>query len=178
MGANDPNKAELLEGADIYWKLVGDAAAVPTTVTAPWAAGWKQCGLLGEDGITEKRSNDESDHYALGGILVRTSRKNYKTMFDFIMLELSDETRPLVYPGSTATAIYDGVKPAKIVLGVEFRDGLNIERLISTNYAQVNVTGDITHNDSELRMYNASATVYPTGAGQIWTRVSGVVPSP
>jgi hypothetical protein len=62
--------------ADVWVASVGTTA--PTDVAAAWPANWDTVGLLTEDGMTESRNDDTADHYAYGGILIRTTRSKHK----------------------------------------------------------------------------------------------------
>jgi hypothetical protein len=157
----DPTKTNLWTNADVWVAPLGTAN--PATVTAPWPAGWGQTGLLnGDDGMPESRDEDVSDMYAWGGILVRTSRKNFKLTKKFSALEDNSTTRALIWPGSTDTQIVVP-RPVPVKVGFEVRDPATgkTERLITRNYALITVDGDRDVNETDLTKVVLAAVIYP-----------------
>jgi hypothetical protein len=165
--SGDPNKASLWADADVY---VGPlTAANPATVSADFPAEWGLVGLLdGEAGFVHARSEDENDFFAWGGVLVRTSRRNFKQTSAFTALEDNPTTRSLIWPGSTATALFVP-RPVPIKLALEKREGARVHRLITTRHAVVKLNGDVTESEADLTKYELLATIFPTGDGQLWT---------
>src|SRR5690606_41721003 len=90
--AGDPTKANIWPDADVY---VGPLTATdPIDIDTPFGADWDLVGLLdGEAGFVQAREEEVEDHYAWGGILVRTSRRNFKQTITFTALEDNDVTR-------------------------------------------------------------------------------------
>lgn len=165
--AGDTANAALWSEADVYVAPVGTAP--PASGTAEWAAEWELVGLLnGDDGFTTTRDEDKNDLYAWGGILVRTSRKNFKLTKKFSALEDNDVTRDLVWPNSPAGTIIVP-RPKDVLLGFETREGTKVHRLITINRAQVDVDGDIVENESDLTKYELVATIFPNAAGELLT---------
>ncbi|MGI5493820.1 hypothetical protein [Microtetraspora malaysiensis] len=164
----NPEAASLWADADVY---VGPLTAVsPTNVDAPFGATWGLVGLLnGDSGFTEKREEQVKDHYAWGGILVRTSRSQFKLTKSFVVLEDNDETRKLIWPGSTATQLVVP-RPVPVKLGFETREGTKIKRLITRRYAEVSVDGDIAENETDLTQVTLVATIFPDAAGVLFDR--------
>ena len=98
--AGDTTNARQWSEADVYvsWNL---NAVIPATVATAWGADWHLVGLLdGDDGFTYAQSEDTTDLFAWGGIIVKTSRKNFKQTVSFGALEWNDTTRRLRWPGS------------------------------------------------------------------------------
>lgn len=169
--AGDPNKASLWADADVY--IADDLTTTnPATVAAAFSSEWGLAGLLnGEDGFEEGRDEDKSDHYAWGGILIRTSRKNFKMTKKFTALEDNDVVRGLVYPGSTATEIVvPRHGPKKVAF--EVRDGERIERLITRRFATVDTIGTIKDSEDELKKYEITLSIFPDGNGVLFDRQS------
>jgi len=165
--ARDPSKAFLLQDAHIW---IGDlgVAANPTDVDDNFGPGWDEVGLLDSDaGLTQGFTEDTGDIYAIGGILVRTYRRNYKESFAFTALERNEVTNALLYPNSTPGALFVP-RPVRVKLGIDFREGVTARRLITANNAEVVRTGDVAWNETSLAGIPFLATVYPTGAGQLW----------
>lgn len=157
--AGDTSNAALWTDADVYIAPIG--TTVPADATTEFGVGWELVGLLdGDQGFTQSRSEDTADYYAWGGILVRTSRRNFKLTMTFTALEDNDTTRDLIWPGSTATALVVP-RPAQVMVAFEMREGDKVKRLITANYAEVTVNGDITDNETALTQYPLTATIFP-----------------
>ncbi|MFF4779410.1 hypothetical protein ACFY05_42005 [Microtetraspora fusca] len=164
----NPEAASLWADADVY---VGPLTAIaPATITAPFPAQWGLVGLLnGDAGFVEKREEQVKDHYAWGGILVRTSRSQFKLTKSFVVLEDNDETRKLIWPGSTATQLVVP-RPTPVKLAFETREGTKIKRLITRRYAEVSVDGDIAETEADLTQVTLSATIFPDSSGVLFDR--------
>lgn len=163
--AGDPDKASLWADADVW---VADTLTTPNPATydQPFGAGWGLAGLLdGDDGFEEGRDEDKSDFFAWGGILVRTSRKNFKMTKKFSALENNAVVRRLVYPGSTRSQI---VVPRHLPLkvGLEVREDTKVHRLITRRYAVVDEIGAIKDGESDLTKYEITLAIYPD-AGKV-----------
>ncbi|MFF3671688.1 hypothetical protein [Microtetraspora malaysiensis] len=166
--AGNPEAAAIWADADVY---VGPLTAVnPASVTTPFPATWGLVGLLdGDKGFTEKREEQVSDHYAWGGILVRTSRSRFKLTRTITVLEDNEQTRKLIWPGSTDTEIIVP-RPQPVKLGFELREGDKIKRLITRRYAEVSVDGDIVENETDLAAVTLVATIFPDSSGVLFDR--------
>lgn len=163
----DPANARLWMNADVYVSF-DLAAAVPATEAAVFPAAWNQIGLLdGDDGFVEQTSEDVNDSYAWGGILMRTSRKNFKLTKSFTAFEYNPVVNRLRYPGSVA-GIISVPRLEKVKIAFETRDGTTIRRMISSNYAEVAVDGDVTENETDVASVKFIATIYPTGTGELF----------
>lgn len=146
--------------ADVYIGDI-DTATDPADVDTDFGAGWELVGLLdGDAGFTFAREEEKNDHYAWGGIIVRTSRKNFKQTVTFSALEDNDVTRDLIWPGSSAGTLVVP-RPTPVKIAFEMREGDKVRRLISANYAEVDVNGDINENESDLTKYELIATIFP-----------------
>jgi hypothetical protein len=166
--AGDPTNASLWTDADVY---VGPLTAVnPATIDDPFPAEWGLVGLLdGDEGFTESRDEDTDDKYAWGGILVRTSRAHFKLTKSFTVLEDNATTRSLIWPGSTDTQIIVP-KPERIKIAFETREGDIVKRLISAQYAEVDLDGDVQENETDLTAYSLVATIFPTSGKVLFNR--------
>lgn len=165
--AGDAANANQWSEADVYLAPLG--TAIPTDAKTAFAVGWELVGLLsGEDGFTESRSEDKSDSYAWGGILVKTTRKNFKLTKKFSALEDNEVTRKVIWPGSTPGKIMVP-RPTPILAAFETRDGDKVRRLITTKYAMIDLDGDIVENETDLTKYELLATIFPDGTGQLFT---------
>lgn len=164
----DPANARLWVNADVYVSFDLDAV-IPATVATVFAAEWHLVGLLnGDDGFTTARSEDVSDMYAWGGILMRTSRKNFKLTKSFTAFESNAIVNRLAWPGSTTTTIkVPLVEP--VLIAFETRDGAIIRRVITADHAEVSVDGDITENETDVSSVKFIATIFPTALGELFT---------
>lgn len=163
----NPENASLWAEADVYINPDLDAAR-PADADTEFDATWGLVGLLnGEDGFAESREEEKNDHYAWGGILVRTSRRNFKLTKKFSALEDNPVTRSLIWPGSPAGKIVVP-RPVPVLVAFETREAGKIRRLITTRYAEIDVDGDITENESDLTKYELLATIFPTAAGELF----------
>lgn len=162
--SGDTTKARLWTDADIW---VADSLATPNPADAntPFGVGWSLAGLLnGDDGMPESRDEDTADYYAWGGILVRSSRKNFKLTKKFTVLEDNAVTRDLAWPGSTDSQVVVP-KPVPKKIGFETRDeatGLWVRR-ITRNYALITLDGDQDENETDLLQSTFAAVIYPDG---------------
>lgn len=165
--AGTPANATIWPEADVY---VGPTTAVtPATVSTDFSGDWDLVGLLdGEQGFVQSREEDVNDHYAWGGILVRTSRSNFKLTVAFTALEDNDVTRELIWPGSDPGEIIVP-RPARIKVAFETREDDVVRRLIAAHEAEVSVDGDITDNETDLTRYTLIATIFPDGDGVLFT---------
>ena len=162
--------------ADVYTAPL--ATAGPADVTAAWAAAWKPLGLLSEDGLTESRDQTSTDHFAWGGILVRTVRSKFKRSFKVAALEDNATVWGLVNPGSTAaTATALTTRQIHVPqsdprsFGLHLIDGLVITRRIIAR-AEVVEVADTKLTDSDMAAYELTVNVYPDGTGLLYTEVT------
>ncbi|MEO3976301.1 hypothetical protein [Streptomyces sp. CAU 1734] len=164
MAGNTANP-RLWEGADLYVGPVGTTA--PTDVDTALAAAWKAVGLLSEDGASETRDQDSTDHYAWGGILVKTTRSKHKRQIKITCLEDNLIVFGLVNPGSTAaTTTGTTTRTVKVPTAdpraflLELTDGgVKKRRLIPKG--EVDEVAEVTLSDSELTAYELTITIYP-----------------
>jgi hypothetical protein len=165
--AGTPANASLWANADVY--ISADLNATnPATAAAAFNASWSLVGLLdGDDGFTETRDVDTKDLFAWGGILVRTSRRNFKLTKTFSVLEDNTVTRSLIWPGSTATQLIVPT-PGFVKIAFETREGGKVRRMISKYRAMVEVDGDITDNEVDLTKVTLVATIYPDANGVLF----------
>ncbi|MGW1998571.1 hypothetical protein [Embleya sp. NPDC001921] len=166
--AGDPLNANLWTDADVY---VGELDAVnPATIDDPFGVTWDAVGLLnGDDGFGETRDEDTNDIYAWGGILVRTSRSHFKLTKSFTALEDNETTFGLVWPGSSSSQIIVP-KPAKKKIAFEMREGDKVRRVITNNYGEISLSGDLTQNETDLESFAFQAVIFPSGAGVLFDK--------
>lgn len=171
--SGDPTNAAVWAGADVY---IGALDAVDPVDGAAFGADWDNVGLLnGDDGFTEKADMDSSDFYAWGGILVATTRKNFKLTRSFTAYEDNATVFDLWYPGHDVTfdgeGGYSGTVnvpdlSAKFKIAFETRTGSQIKRVISKNYAQVDARGDFKEGESDLASRALTVAIYPAAADE------------
>lgn len=149
--------------------------AGPTDTTSPLNVAYKALGLTSEDGMTETRDQEETDHYAHGGILVRTTRSKHKRTMTIIALEDNPVVFDLVNPGSTA--IDDGTTATRTVKVpnapnpkawvLELADGGVVKRRHIPR-AEVTAVGDYEITDSAMAAYELTVTIYPDSNGVLY----------
>lgn len=168
--AGDPANAALFAEADVF--IGGVDAVDPATIDDPFGSDWDLVGLLdGSEGFVYSRSEDTTDLFAWGGIIVRTTRKNFKQTVTFTALEDNDTTRALLWPGSDLDGPFIIPRPVQGRIGLERRDpaGGIVRRLISTYRAETTLNGDITENEDTLASLPFISTILPNGDGELWT---------
>lgn len=160
--AGDVTNARLWTNASVWVSFDLDEAD-PANIGADFAGGWEEVGLLdGDDGFTETRDEDVSDHFSWGGILTKTGRAHFKLTKKFSCNEeANDVVFRLRWPGSTKGGQIVVPVPEKIKIAFETIEGGTSHRLISANYAEVSVDGDITENETDLTKVQFVATIYP-----------------
>lgn len=141
---------------------------------ADLATEWDALGLLSEDGMVESRDEDTTDHFAWGGILVRTTRSKYKRTFKVTALEENATTFGLVNPRSDTvtdgdvtvrTVVVPNPDPRSWIL--ETRDGDVIRRRYIPRGEVVEV-GDVNYGPEEMQGFELTINVYPDGDGQLF----------
>ena len=173
MAGNTANP-RIWEGADFWVAPVGTTLpAYDADLTS--ASGWEAVGLLSQDGSSESRADDTADHYAWGGILVRTTKSRHKRQVVVTALEDNLTVFGLVNPGSTA-ATSAGVNsraykvprsdPRSFIL--ELRDG-NIRKRRHFPRGEVESVGEIALSDSALTSYALTITIYPDATGTLYS---------
>lgn len=179
--AGDPKNAAVWANADVY---IGALDAVDPLDGAEFGATWDAVGLLnGDDGFTEKMASESNDFYAWGGILVATTRKNFKLTRDFTAYEDNETVMGLVYPGSDLTFTADGYSGDLAVpdlghsfkIGFETRQGNKVKRVITKNYAQIEERGDSKEGESDLAARPLTVAIYPDADGLLFSTFKGVL---
>jgi hypothetical protein len=168
-----PENARQWADADVYVAFSLDAAN-PNTIDDPFGSEWDLVGLLdGDAGFTESRSEDTTDHFAWGGLLIRTSRRNFVMTRTFTSLEASS---PVVvrlrYPGSTNDEIVvpSGNRIEQVKLAFETVDRDITRRVITRAYAEIMVDGDVTENEQAISSIPFSARIFPDADGVLFDR--------
>lgn len=174
--AGDPSNARLWADADVYVAFLADTPtpAVPATAGTPFGSDWDLVGLLdGETGFTDTRNIEETDHYAWGSILIRTSRRNFKWTRSFTALEKNETVDRLMWPGSTWDELYvPSTRVERVKVAFETRDGDIIYRLISHYEAEITVNGDVNENETDIASVPFLVTVFPDDTGLLFDRQS------
>lgn len=174
--AGDVANPRIWANADVYVAPVGTAG--PTDTSTALNVAFEAVGLLSEDGMTESREDETADHYAWGGILVRTTRSKHKRTFTVTVLEDNPTVWELVNPGSTAvtatgtttrTVKVPGTDPRAWVL--HFIDGDVVKRRHIPR-AEVIEVGDVSFSDSEMVMFELTVSVYPDGDGVLYKDIT------
>lgn len=159
--SGDPLQTRLWADADVYVAF-SLATAEPANVSAVFPAGWSQVGLLdGDDGFVEGHDQDKSAHFAWGGVQIKTGRAHDSFTVKFSALEDNDATFRLWRPGSTRNGDIVVPRPERVQIGFETREGVVVHRLLTANYAEVEVDGDVTQNETDPAKLQFIATIYP-----------------
>jgi hypothetical protein len=157
--SGDTSNAHVWQDADVYVAPLG--TALPTDGDTAFGVGWELVGLLdGDAGFTQSRAEDKADMYAWGGVLVRSTRRNFKLTYTFTALEDNAVTRDLIWPGSTTGSIVVP-RPEQLLVAFEKVDGDLTHRLITANYAEVEINGDVTDNEADLTRFPFLVTIFP-----------------
>jgi hypothetical protein len=170
--AGNPDQANIWADANVYVAFDLDATD-PADADTPFGGDWDLVGLLdGEEGFTEARDEDTEDHYAWGGVLIRTSRRNFKLTRSFTALETNEVTDRLRWPGSSATQILvpSGNRIERVKVAFEMEDGDEIRRLISAYQAEITVDGDVNENEQDIASVPFMVTVFPDDDGVLFNR--------
>ena len=174
--AGDIDNPRIWAGADVYVAPVGTTA--PTNIATPLNAAFEALGLLGEDGASESRDQDSTDHYAWGGILVRTTRSKHKRTLNVIALEDNLTVLGLVEPNSVTTdngtiattvvSVPTDPDPRAFVL--EVTDG-DITKRRSIPKGEVTEVAEVKLSDSDMTAYELTITIYPVD-GVLYTDIT------
>lgn len=183
--AGDVNNPRIWVNADVYTAPLDTDG--PTDTTTAWPGTWDALGLLSEDdGIVESRDQDKTDHYAYGGILVRTTRSKHKRTIKVTALEDNDVVFGLVNPGSLVETVGDLTTRTVVVpqtdprsFGLEVRDGDITKRRIIPR-GEITEIGDVSYSDDEMAMFELTIDVYPvvdeetygTPLGVLWLDIT------
>ena len=174
--AGDVDNPRIWLGADVYTAPVG--TTLPTNTTTALNAGFRALGLLSEDGMTESREEDVTDHWAWGNILVRTTRAKHKRQFVVTALEDNDVVFDLVNPGSntatvsgvvTRTVYVPDANPQAFVF--QLVDG-SITKRIAIPRGEVSAVGEKTYSDTEMAMTELTIAVYPDENGLLFYEIT------
>lgn len=174
--AGDIDNPRIWAGADVYVAPVGTTA--PTNIATALNASFKALGLLGEDGASEGRDQDTTDHYAWGGILVRTTRSKHKRTLTVVALEDNLTVLGLVEPNSVTTdngtiattvvSVPTDPDPRAFVL--EVTDG-DITKRRSIPKGEVTEVAEVKLSDSDMTAYELTITIYPVD-GVLYTDIT------
>lgn len=174
--SGDAKNTALWSGADVF--IAPEGTAGPEDLVTPWGTDWKVAGLLdGEEGITEARDGDTSEHYAWGGILFKRTSSKHKRTFKFVALEDNDVIFSLVNPGSTRTST-GGVRKGKIkvpkgfrfAVGFEVREDEKTKRRFALS-AEVQEIGEIKESETDPTVYEITVVIFPEADGTLYNTV-------
>ena len=174
--AGNADNASIWTGADVY--IGAKDLAGPTDTTTAWGAGWSAVGLLdGEEGLTQAREEESSEHYAWGGILYKRTKSKHKRTVKFVALEDNATVFGLVNPGSTRTTSA-GLRTSTIkvpttnsfAIGFELREDGKVKRR-TAKVAEVQEIGEIKESETEPTVYEITVVIFPESDGTIWHEV-------
>lgn len=162
--------------ADCYRAVLGTTA--PTDTTTSLAAAWKAFGLLSQDGATEGRSQDSTDFYAWGNILVRNVRSKHKRTIKVTALEDNLVVWGIVNPGSSAVSVSTlTTRTVKVPTSdiaaylLQTSDGSIIRRRVIPRGEVVDV-GDVVLKDSDMQAFELTIDIYPDSAGVLYLDIT------
>lgn len=172
----DSKNTSLWGGADVF--IAPTLTVGPVDVSTAWAPAWLAAGLLdGEEGITEGRDGDTSEHYAWGGLLYKRVSSKHKRTFKFVMLEDNAVTFGLVNPGSTRvtaagirTSTVKVPKNLTFAIGFELRDGTRVKRR-SIKTATVEDVAEIKESEGDPSVFEVTVVIFPEADGTLYTTV-------
>lgn len=172
--AGTPEKAAVWANADV---LIAPITAVNPGPGEEFSSDWKYAGLLdGDGGFVFSGTRDSTDHFAWGGVLVATTRKNFVQTAKFTVLEKNATVYSILHPGSSFTWTgndFSGTRNVpdsqyKFKIAFEKRSLPVTERLISVNYAQVDELGDEEETEDSLTMREVTVKIYPSSTGALF----------
>jgi hypothetical protein len=174
--SGDTDNPRIWINADVLVAPVGTTA--PTNLTGAWNVAFEALGLLSEDGMTEARDADVTDHFAWGGIHIRTTRSKFKRTFVVTALEDNPVVFDLVNPGSEASTT-GGVTTRTVkvpesdprAFGFELVDGAITTRRIIPR-GEVTAVAEVKSSDSDMTMYQLTITVYADADGVLYTDIT------
>lgn len=165
--AGEIENARIWIDGDVY---VGPTdAPAPTDVDTPLDADFEALGLLSEDGTTESRTEDRTDHWAWGGggTLVRTTRSKHKRTIKVIALEdnavvfgLTDPGSDVDTAGGVTTRTVRPPEPDPRSFVYETTDGDVVRRRYIPR-GEVSEVADVVDSDSAISQKELTITVYP-----------------
>lgn len=163
--------------ADVYIAPKGTSG--PTDLISAWGEEWGLVGLLdGEEGFTEEREAETSEHYAWGGKLYKRSTSKHKRTIKFVALEDNATTFALINPGSTRSAT-GGVRTSVIktpvggdqfAIGFETREGNKVKRRVG-QIAEVSEVGEIKESETDPTVYEITVVIFPEEDGTLYRTV-------
>ena len=168
--ANDPTNVAVYDNADIYVAPLG--STIPANASTAFNGSWSLAGIVdGDAGMALAHSADKTNYHDWNGLLTKVSRKNELVQFKFTVVEDNAVTRGIIWPGSGAGVISRRV-PANIMLAFETREGGKIKRFVTTQYAQVDIDGDITMGNADPTKFGLVATIFPNASGEYFKEQS------
>lgn len=178
--SGDPSNAAVWANADVF---IGPIDATIPSGGDPFGDEWDHVGLLnGADGFDEKINVDSSDHYAWGGILVASTRKNFKLTRSFTAYEDNPTMYDLWYPGHSVVFADDGSFEGDVnvpdlqhsfKIAFQVRTGSKIKRVVCKNYAQLEDRGDSKEGEDDLASRQATVVIYPDASGGLFHTYKG-----
>jgi hypothetical protein len=172
--AGDTTNTRTWDKADVYVAPTGTTG--PTDLTTALNVAFKAVGLLdGDEGFTEGRDQDRADHYAWGGILIKTTKAHHKRTVRFVALEdnltSSGCSTRLRRPTTAASVDTRTVKtpisnPQAWVFQLQEAGTVKKRRHIPS--AEVTDVGDITDSEGNTVAYDITLTVYPAADSTLW----------
>lgn len=179
--AGDVENVDLWQDADVYIGPIG--ATEPTGVDDEWDAAWDLVGLLdGEEGFTQARSEDTTERYAWGKLLVKKTRSKHKRTIKFVALEENETVFNLVNPGSD----WDGSDPdltvktvsvptySEFAIGFETREGDKVKRRL-VKRADIEEVGELKDSESDVSVSEITVVIIPEEDGTLYVELEGDV---
>ncbi len=178
--ARDPDNVKIWQDARVFVSDATTRPAMPADInTAFTPANWPELGILdGDAGMPEDRSLSESKHYGWGLGLIKFGSKNFELMRKMTLLEDNEETRKLIFPGSTDTKIK---MPRPVYRWLAFETDSDLadrERLATTRRARLWVPSN-GRNEADPTKWEIEIAIFPDGSGDVFDRQAGdLTPTP
>ena len=148
----DVDNARIWTTAEVWIADYGSTA--PTTIAGALDAAFTDAGIITQDdGIARSYSNSETQHFAYGDLLIRTSYQKSVDAFTFVTLENTDLLFHLANPGSESST----------TTGVTTR----IARSYNYGLAVKAVVLELSDGDIESRLYLPRVQFKQTGGGTL-----------
>lgn len=186
--SGDTTNVNVWSGADVLLGSLTATNPAPNVAftmntTVGTGVNWDFVGILdGSAGFSEAQSNDSTDFNGWGYGVVATTRKNLSITRTFTVMEdnlitlgIAYDVSALTVTGTSYTGTLKGRDLAeKFKVAFETRQGTQVKRLITKNYASVETIGDKQEGEDNVSSFPVTVKIYPTSAGIFWDTYKGV----
>lgn len=157
----------------VYTHDVGATPTAPTDASTALNVGFKECGAVSEDGITESTSQERKDFYIWqNNTLARRIPGKYVKTFKFAAAETKIFNLGIQYPGSTITTTGEGAAVSEKAPQTDIRrwvlhgrDGASRQLRLYLPLGEVTDRGDVVWSAEDVTVYEWTLTAYPDTSG-------------